>query len=316
MSSSSAAKEYPRDVIGYGRNAPHPKWPNNARIALNFVLNYEEGSEGCILHGDSHSEHLLSEIVGAAPLPGVRHINMESLYDYGARAGFWRLHRILTGHKIPVTVYAVGMALERNPDAGKAMIESGWEVASHGYRWIDYQYVSPETEREHISKTIKIHEKILGQRPLGIYQGKPNENTRGLIVEEGGFLYDSDSYADDLPYYDYSYDKPHLIIPYTLDVNDMRFSQGLECDRYFEYLKNCFDTLYEEGTTAPKMMTVALHCRIVGRPARAAGLIKFLKYVGTKSDVWHARRVDIARHWREHHPPKSHSAAPTPKASL
>jgi putative urate catabolism protein len=308
---------YERDLIGYGRHPPHPQWPGNARIALNFVLNYEEGGEGCILHGDGASEHLLTEIVGAAPLPGVRHINVESLYDYGARAGFWRLHRILSEHKIPVTVYAVGMALERNPDAGKAMKESGWEVASHGYRWIDYQYVSPSVEREHIKKTIAIHERVLGERPLGIYQGKPNANTRRLVVEEGGFLYDSDSYADDLPYWNYEHGRPHLILPYTLDNNDMRFSQSLEGERFFQYLKNAFDVLYDEGATAPKMMTVGLHCRIVGRPGRAGGLIKFLEYVQSKTGVWLARRIDIARHWNTVHPPQpqptSATAAPRSK---
>lgn len=303
----------PRDLTGYKGQPPKVTWPGNARVAVQLVLNYEEGGEGGIFNGDGASEHLLSEIVGAAPLVGVRHINMESLYEYGSRAGFWRLHRVLTERDIPVTVYAVGRALEQNPDAGHAMKKAGWEVASHGYRWIDYQYVSEDTEREHIKKTIAIHQKVLGERPLGIYQGKPNVNTRKLIVEEGGFLYDSDSYADDLPYWSYDYDRPHLIIPYTLDNNDMRFSQSLEGERFYQYLKDSFDTLYAEGATSPKMMSVGLHCRIAGRPGRTAGLIKFLDYIKSKEQVWIARRIDIARHWHANHPPLHQKMA---KASL
>ncbi|MEM9266276.1 MAG: polysaccharide deacetylase family protein, partial [Cyanobacteria bacterium P01_F01_bin.13] len=235
---------YPRDLIGYGQNPPHPQWPNNARLALQFVINYEEGGENCILHGDPASEAFLSETVGAVPLPGVRNINMESMYEYGSRAGFWRLHRLFTQRNLPVTVYAVAMALERNPAAGKAMVEAGWEVASHGYRWIDYQYVGEDTEREHIRKAIEIHTQVTGSRPLGFYQGRLSPNTRRLVVEEGGFLYDADSYADDLPYWNVEYGRPHLVIPYTLDNNDMRFAtyQGFNSgDQFFTYLKDAFD---------------------------------------------------------------------------
>jgi putative urate catabolism protein len=296
--------DYPRDLIGYGQTPPHPHWPNDARIALQFVINYEEGGENCILHGDAASEAFLSEIIGAQPLLGVRHINMESMYEYGSRAGFWRLHRLFTQRQLPVTVYAVAMALERNPDAGKAMIEAGWEVASHGYRWIDYQYASEDTEREHIRKAIAIQTQVIGSRPLGFYQGRMSPNTRRLVMEEGGFLYDADSYADDLPYWVEGGDRPHLVIPYTLDNNDMRFAtaQGFNSgDQFFTYLKDAFDVLYAEGETAPKMMSVGLHCRLSGRPGRAAALARFLDYVQSHEQVWICRRVDIARHWHEHH---------------
>jgi len=296
--------DYPRDLIGYGQTPPHPQWPNDARIALQFVINYEEGGENCILHGDAASEAFLSEIIGAQPLLGVRHINMESMYEYGSRAGFWRLHRLFTQRHLPVTVYAVAMALERNPDAGQAMVEAGWEVASHGYRWIDYQYVSEDTEREHIRKAIAIQTQVIGSRPLGFYQGRMSPNTRRLVMEEGGFLYDADSYADDLPYWVAGGDRPHLVIPYTLDNNDMRFAtaQGFNSgDQFFTYLKDAFDLLYAEGETAPKMMSVGLHCRLSGRPGRAAALARFLDYVQSHEHVWICRRVDIARHWHEHH---------------
>lgn len=295
---------YPRDLIGYGQHSPHPQWPNNARLALQFVINYEEGGENCILHGDPASEAFLSETVGAAPLPGVRNINMESMYEYGSRAGFWRLHRLFTQRNLPVTVYAVAMALERNPAAGKAMVEAGWEVASHGYRWIDYQYVGVDTEREHIRKAIEIHTQVTGSRPLGFYQGRLSPNTRRLVVEEGGFLYDADSYADDLPYWNTDYGRPHLVIPYTLDNNDMRFAtyQGFNSgDQFFTYLKDAFDVLYGEGETAPKMMSVGLHCRLSGRPGRAASLGRFLDYVMQHEDVWVCRRMEIAQHWHQHH---------------
>ncbi|EKU98392.1 putative urate catabolism protein [Leptolyngbya sp. PCC 7375] len=297
---------YPRDLIGYGQNPPHPQWPNNARLALQFVINYEEGGENCILHGDPASEAFLSETVGTAPLPGVRNINMESMYEYGSRAGFWRLHRLFTQRNLPVTVYAVAMALERNPTAGKAMVEAGWEVASHGYRWIDYQYVGEDTERAHIRKAIEIHTQVIGSRPLGFYQGRLSPNTRRLVVEAGGFLYDADSYADDLPYWNQDYGRPHLVIPYTLDNNDMRFAtyQGFNSgDQFFTYLKDAFDVLYAEGEIAPKMMSVGLHCRLSGRPGRAAALGRFLDYVMQHQDVWVCRRVEIAQHWHEHHRP-------------
>ena len=295
---------YPRDLAGYGQNPPLPHWPNQARLALQFVVNYEEGGENCILHGDAASEAFLSEIIGAQPLLGVRNLNMESMYEYGSRAGFWRLHRLFTSRNLPLTVYAVAMALERNPAAGQAMVEAGWEVASHGYRWIDYQYVGEDVERSHILKAIDIHTQVIGTRPLGFYQGRNSPNTRRLVVEEGGFLYDADSYADDLPYWNCDYGKPHLVIPYTLDVNDMRFAtaQGFNSgDQFFAYLRDTFDMLYAEGEFAPKMMSVGLHCRLSGRPGRAAALAKFLDYVKSHENVWICRRVDIARHWHEHH---------------
>ncbi len=297
---------YPRDMVGYGQTPPHPQWPNGARLALQFVINYEEGGENCILHGDPASEAFLSEIVGAQPLMGVRHINMESIYEYGSRAGFWRLHRLFTQRSMPVTVYAVAMALARNPAAGKAMVDAGWEVASHGYRWIDYQYVGEDVEREHIHQAIAIHTDVIGSRPLGFYQGRMSPNTRRLVVEEGGFVYDADSYADDLPYWNHDYGKPHLIVPYTLDNNDMRFAsaQGFNSgDQFFTYLRDAFDILYSEGMTSPRMMSVGLHCRLAGRPGRTASLARFLDYVQSHDRVWVCRRIDIARHWHELHAP-------------
>lgn len=298
---------YPRDLIGYGRNTPNPGWLNQARIAVQFVINYEEGGESSILHGDQSAEAFLSEIIGAEPLHGARHMNIESIYEYGSRAGFWRLYRMFTERSIPVTVYGVAMALERNPEAVAAMNEANWEIASHGYRWIDYKYFSPEAEREHLQTAIAIHTQATGSRPLGWYTGRNSPHTRRLVVEDGGFLYDSDSYADDLPYWTYDYGKPHLVIPYTLDNNDMRFAtnQGFNSgDQFFAYLRDAFDVLYAEGETAPKMMSVGLHCRLVGRPGRAAALARFLDYVQQHDRVWLCRRIDIARHWHEHHPPR------------
>lgn len=299
--------DYPRDMIGYGRNTPDPQWPGNSRIAVQFVINYEEGGENCILHGDKTSEAFLSEIVGAPALEGVRHMNMESIYEYGSRAGFWRLHRLFTERGIPVTVYGVAMALERNPDAVAGMLEADWEIASHGYRWIDYQYASEAEEREHIARAIEIHTRVTGSRPLGWYTGRTSPNTRLLVLEAGGFLYDADSYADDLPYWvDGLNGDPHLVIPYTLDANDMRFAtnQGFNSgDQFFAYLRDAFDTLYAEGETAPKMMSVGLHCRLVGRPGRAAALARFLDHVQSHERVWLCRRLDIARHWHKHHRP-------------
>lgn len=293
---------YPRDLVGYGRTPPHPYWPHQARVAVQFVVNYEEGGENCILHGDPASEAFLSEIVGAVPLPGVRHMNMESLYEYGSRAGFWRLHRLFTQRGIPVTVFGVAMALARNPEAVAAMQEADWEIASHGYRWIDYQYVALDVEREHIRKAIELHTQVTGSRPLGFYQGRTSPNTRRLVVEAGGFLYDADSYADDLPYWVSESGQPHLVIPYTLDVNDMRFAtaQGFNAgDQFYAHLRDTFDMLYQEGETAPKMMSVGLHCRLVGRPGRALALAKFLDYVQAHEQVWLCRRIDIAHHWRK-----------------
>lgn len=297
---------YPRDIVGYGRYPVHPQWPHQARLAVQFVINYEEGGENCILHGDVASESFLSETIGAVPLPGVRNMNMESIYEYGSRAGFWRLHRLFIERQMPVTIYGVAMALERNPEAVAAMLEADWEIASHGYRWIDYQYIGEEMEREHLQKAIAIHTQVTGSRPLGWYTGRISPNTRRLVVETGGFLYDSDSYADDLPYWVHDFGKPHLVIPYTLDTNDMRFGspQGFNSgDQFFTYLRDAFDFLYAEGAIAPKMMNIGLHCRLVGRPGRAAALARFLDYVNGHPNVWVCRRIDIARHWHTHHYP-------------
>lgn len=304
----TSENSYARDMVGYGQTPPHPQWPGSARLAVQFVINYEEGGENNILHGDPASEAFLSESVGAKPLLGVRNLTMESMYEYGSRAGFWRLHRLFTQRGLPVTVYAVAMAMARNPEAIAAMTAADWEIASHGYRWIDYQYIGAETEREHIRKAVEIHTQIAGSRPLGFYQGRISSHTRFLVIEEGGFLYDADSYADDLPYWVYDYGKPHLVIPYTLDANDMRFATyaGFNCgDQFFAYLRDTFDTLYAEGADAPKMMSVGLHCRLAGRPGRTAALARFLDYVQSHEQVWICRRVDIARHWHQHHAPKS-----------
>ena len=296
---------YPRDMVGYGATPPDPGWPGGARLAVQFVINYEEGGENCVLHGDAASEAFLSEIVGAKPLTGARNMNMESIYEYGSRAGFWRLHRLFTGRGVPVTVYGVAMALARNPEAVAAMKQAEWEIATHGYRWIDYQNFGAAEERAHLDRAIAIHIEATGSRPLGWYLGRVSPNTRRLVVEEGGFLYDADSYADDLPYWTTGYGRAHLVIPYTLDNNDMRFAtaQGFNSgDQFFAYLRDAFDTLYAEGETAPKMMNVGLHCRLAGRPGRSAALARFLDHVRGHDDVWVCRRIDIARHWHEHHP--------------
>jgi putative urate catabolism protein len=300
-----SATPYPRDLIGYGANPPHPHWPGNARIALSFVVNYEEGAENSILHGDSGSETFLSEIIGAEAYQGVRHISMESLYEYGSRAGFWRLLRIFNDRKLKFTSYAVAMAIERNPDAALAMMEAGHEIASHGYRWINYQHTAITQERADMQRAIEIQTRITGERPLGWYLGRNSPNTSQLVVEEGGFLYDSDSYADDLPYWDTQNGRPQLIVPYTLDANDMRFTapQGFNSgDQFFTYLRDNFDVLYAEGETAPKMMSVGLHCRVAGKPGRAAALMRFLDYIQSHDRVWICRRIDIARHWIATHP--------------
>lgn len=296
---------YPRDMIGYGANPPHPQWPGNARIAVQFVINYEEGGENCILHGDKSSEAFLSEIIGAQPLEGVRHMNMESFYEFGSRKGFWRLHRMFTERNMTATVFGVAMALERNPDAVKAMQDANWEIASHGLRWIDYQYISEDIEREHMQQAIEIHTRVTGERPVGWYTGRMSPNTRRLVAEEGGFLYDADSYADELPYWVEEAGKPHLVVPYTLDANDMRFAtnQGFNSgDQFFAYLKDSFDVLYAEGETQPGMLSIGLHCRLVGRPGRAAALARFLDYVQGHERVWVCRRDEVAKHWREHFP--------------
>jgi allantoinase len=297
--------DYPRDLIGYGPNPPDPHWPGGARIALQFVLNYEEGAENNVLHGDEASETFLSEIVGAQPYIGARHMSMESLYEYGSRAGAWRLLRLFQGRGLPLTVFAVGMAAARNPDVIAAMAEQGHEIASHGWRWINYHGVDEETERAHMRLAVQALQEITGSAPLGWYTGRTSENTRRLVVEHGGFLYDADSYSDDLPYWETVEGKAHLVVPYTLDTNDMRFAtqQGFNSgEQFFQYLKDAFDVLYAEGETSPKMLSVGLHCRLAGRPARTAALARFLDYVQKHDRVWICRRVDIARHWIAQHP--------------
>lgn len=297
---------YPRDLKGYGRNPPQPHWPGKARIAIQFVINYEEGGENNILHGDAASEAFLSEIVGAAPWPGQRHMNMESIYEYGSRAGYWRLWRMFTARAMPVTVFAVASALARYPEIVASMQEAGWEIATHGLKWIDYRDTPKERERADILEAIRIQTALTGARPLGCYQGRTSENTIPLTMEEGGFLYTADIYADELPYWLAGPRGPQLAVPYTLDANDMRFAttQGFNSgDQFFAYLKDSFDLLYAEGESAPKMMSVGLHCRLVGRPGRAAALARFLDYVQSHDDVWVATRLDIARHWIRHHPP-------------
>ncbi|MDC0853949.1 allantoinase PuuE [Candidatus Pelagibacter sp.] len=297
-------KKYPRDMIGYGSKVPKVVWPNNARLALQIVLNYEEGAENNILHGDKHSETFLSEIIGAQAFKS-RHINMESMYEYGSRRGFWRLHKLFQEKKIPITIFGVAMALERNPEVCKAIKNGNYEVACHGWRWIDYQNVKKSTEKKDMKLAIKTIKKIFGNRPLGWYTGRCSTNTRDLVFDDGGFLYDSDSYSDDLPYWEYKKNKKQLIIPYTLDNNDMRFAtnQGFNTgDQFYTYLKDSFDALYEEGKTNPKMMSVGLHCRLIGRPGRIQSLKKFLDYALKFNDVWICKRLDIANHWIKNYP--------------
>ena len=311
---------YQRDMRGYGANPPDPKWPGGAHVCVQFVVNYEEGGENCVLHGDAASEAFLSEIVGAAPWPGLRHWNMESIYEYGARAGFWRLHRMFTEAQVPVTVYGVATALARSPDQVTAMQEAGWEIASHGLKWIDYRDYTAEDERRHVEEAIKLHTEVTGERPAGWYTGRTSVNTVRLVAEEGGFAYISDTYDDDLPYW-LDHDghgnpiPPQLIIPYTLDANDMRFAtpQGFNSgDQFFAYLKDAFDTLYAEGKAGrPRMMSIGLHCRLIGRPGRAAALRRFIDYVKGHDKVWLARRIDIADHWREQHPYDAHTLRPS-----
>jgi putative urate catabolism protein len=303
------AEKYPRDMIGYGRNPPDAKWPGEARVAVQFVVNYEEGGENNILHGDAASEAFLSEIVGAQPWPGMRHANMESIYEYGSRAGFWRLWRMFTERNVPVTVYGVATAMARNPDAVAAMKEAGWEIASHGLKWVEMKDKAEAEERRDIAEAVRIHTKVTGTRPLGLYQGRSSNNSIRLAAEEGGFVYSSDAYADDLPYWIAGPNGPFLIIPYTLDANDMRFAtpQGFNSgDQFYTYLKDSFDTLNAEGERgSPKMMSVGLHCRLVGRPGRAAALARFIDYVQSKDRVWLPRRIDIAWHWHAHHKPRA-----------
>ncbi len=298
---------YPRDMKGYGRAIPDPKWPGGAYVAVQFVLNYEEGGENNILHGDAASEAFLSEIAGAQPWPGERHWNMESIYEYGARAGFWRLWRMFTARKLPLTVFGVATALQRSPEQVQAMREADWEIASHGLKWIEHKDMPEELERQSIADAIQMHTKVTGERPLGWYTGRCSMNTAGLVMEEGGFLYSSDSYADDLPYWiDRASGGKHLVIPYTLDANDMRFAtpHGFGTgDDFFGYLRDTLDCLYEEGRRgSPKMMSVGLHCRLAGRPGRAVGLAKFVDHVLSHDKIWIARRIDIARHWHANFP--------------
>ncbi len=292
-------KKYPRDLIGYGSKHLNVKWPNNSKIALQFVLNYEEGGENCILHGDKTSEVFLSEIIGAQPIKG-RHLNMESIYEYGSRRGFWRIHDLFKQKKIPLTIFGVGMALERNKEICKAIKKANYEVASHGWRWINYQDISKAKEKKDMKLAVKSIKKIFGTRPLGWYTGRCSPNTLDLVIEEGGFLYCSDTYSDDLPYWIKKGNKKQLMIPYTLDNNDMRFAtnQGFNSgDQFFTYLKDSFDALYLEGKNSPKMMSVGLHCRLIGRPGRIQSLRKFLNYVLSFKDVWICKRIDIAKHW-------------------
>jgi len=296
---------YPRNMSGYGASPPHPNWPGDARLALQFVVNYEEGGENCVLHGDPGSEAFLSEIVGAQSYTGVRHMNMESIYEFGSRAGFWRLHRMFSERGVPVTVFGVAMALERNPEAVAAMLARDWEIASHGYRWIDYQFMEEDEERAHLETAVDIHTRVTGSRPMGFYLGRTSPNTHRLTAEFGGFAYSADTYADELPYWNTDYTEPLLMVPYTLDANDMRFAtaQGFNSgDQFFSYLKDSFDCLYDEGADSPKMMSVGLHCRLAGRPGRAAALARFLDYVQSRERVWITRRIDIARHWKENFP--------------
>jgi allantoinase len=300
---------YPRDMHGYGETPPDPKWPNGAKIAVQFVINYEEGGENCVLHGDAASEGFLSEIVGAAQWPNQRHWNMESIYEYGARAGFWRLHRLFTGLDIPVTVYGVATALARSPAQVRAMQDADWEIASHGLKWIEYKDYAPEDERADMSKAIQLHTEVAGERPKGWYTGRCSENTVSLVADEGGFEYVSDSYADDLPYWIKVGKRDQLVIPYTLDSNDMRFAspQGFNSgDQFFTYLKDSFDALYAEGVDgSAKMLSIGLHCRLIGRPGRVMALRRFMEYAKSHADVWFPRRIDIARHWHENHPPQN-----------
>jgi putative urate catabolism protein len=292
-----------RDLVGYGASPPDPRWPGGARLAVSLVLNYEEGGERTLLEGDPESESFLHEVVGAPPTVGRRNLNTESMFEFGGRAGFWRVHRILTRHGLPLTVYAVGQALERNPEAARAMVDAGWEVAGHGWRWIDYAELPEETEREHLARTIGTIERLCGRRPVGWYTGRISESTRRLVAQEGGFLYDSDSYADELPYWVDVDGRAHLVIPYSLDANDFKFllpNGFVTAADFHDYLVDTFEQLYEEGG---RMMSVGLHCRIVGRPGRARGLDRFLAHVSGREDVWVATRAEIARHWRAHHPP-------------
>ena len=300
---------YPRDLVGYGRRPPAADWPGDARIAVQFVLNYEEGAESCVLHGDKASEQFLSEIIGAQAYPA-RHLSMESIYEYGSRSGVWRVLREFERRGLPLTVFGVSMALERNPDATAAFVELGHEIACHGWRWIHYQDVDEATEREHMRIAVEIIRRMTGSAPLGWYTGRDSPHTRELVVEHGGFVYDADYYGDDLPFWTRvttrdGREHMHLVVPYTLDSNDMRFAspQGFNSgDQFFAYLRDAFDVLYAEGQEAPKMLSIGLHCRLVGRPGRFRALQRFLDHVEKHDRVWVCRRIDIARHWIDRHP--------------
>ena len=293
---------YPRNMTGYGKDSLHPNWPNKARVAVQFVLNYEEGGENSILHGDNASETFLSEIIGAKAYEGARHMSMESLYEYGSRAGVWRILRLFEEFDIPITIFAVGLAIARNRELADYLAENDYDFCANGFRWIEYQFVEEKVERRHLKDCVTILKEFLGKRPEGWYTGRNSPNTRKLVIEEGGFLYDSDAYDDDLPYWasEFDTDKKHLIIPYTLDANDMRFAspQGFNSgDQFFNYLKDSFDALYIEGEASPKMMSVGMHARILGRPGRIMAMRKFLEYVSTFNDVWFCSRREIADHW-------------------
>ena len=293
----------PRNLVGYGQKDFKIEWPNKAKIAVQFVLNYEEGGENCVLNGDKYSETFLSEIIGAKPIEG-RHMNMESIYEYGSRRGFWRIYKNFNDRKIPLTIFGVGLALEKNKEICLAIKESNFEIVSHGYKWIDYQFINEDIEKEHIIKSYEIIKSIFGEYPLGWYTGRTSPNTRRLVVENTNVIYDSDSYSDDLPYWEKINDKQHLIIPYTLDNNDMRFAtnQGFNSgEQFFQYLKDSFDCLYKEGETNPKMMSIGLHCRLIGRPGRIQSLLKFLDYIQQFKDVWICKRNEIAEHWYQNY---------------
>ncbi len=306
---TTSPTDYPRDLIGYGAHPPHARWPGDAKIAVQFVLNYEEGGENCVLHGDPGSEQFLSEIIGAAAYPA-RHLSMESIYEYGSRAGVWRILHEFERRKLPLTVFGVSMALERCPEVARAFTELGHEIACHGWRWIHYQNIDEATEREHMRLGVEIIQRLTGRTPEGWYTGRDSPNTRRLVVDHGGFVYDSDYYGDDLPFWTPvrrtdGRTVPHLVVPYTLDTNDMRFAspQGFNtAEHFFEYLRDAFDVLYAEGEEAPKMMSVGMHCRLLGRPGRFVALQRFLDHIERHDRVWVCRRIDIARHWIDVHP--------------
>ncbi len=312
---------YPRDLIGYGAHPPHPQWPGQARIAVQFVLNYEEGGENSVLHGDAGSEQFLSEIIGAVAYDS-RHLSMESIYEYGSRAGVWRILNEFKRRDLPMTIFGIGMALERHPELTRAFVEYGHEIASHGWRWIHYQNMDEQTEREHMQLATERITQLIGSPPLGWYTGRDSPNTRRLLLEQGGYLYDSDYYGDDLPFWTNvtttdGKDHSHMIVPYTLDANDMRFAtpQGFNTgEQFYQYLKDSFDVLYAEGDpegmNQPKMLSIGMHCRLLGRPGRFKALQRILDYIQSHSHVWICRRVDIAKHWHDIHPPQVNHLKP------